>query len=235
MSPLSGRCAALALGWDSVPPLHKGRAILGGEGVGLNEPLSLHSSPQSSVNKYYFGFVPPGMREEGMCKGLALRLEAVCSVTAPGSPVTLTLCGVTLGLLGWTSSQPQCPRKCWFVWDLALMGGISSVPQCLQHFGTGTGLCCNPSPPQHRVCCLLAHPNQQLLAGMWLRAEGIQKEAPSTSPRAPGQCSKSIWCCRWLQPNPCWHTPPRTELHFLHPVGEMCLFLSLVPSAVALS
>lgn len=76
MSPLSGRCAALALGWDSVPLLHKCRAILGDGGVGLNEPLSLHSSPQSSVNKYCFGFVPLGMREEGMCKGLALRLEA---------------------------------------------------------------------------------------------------------------------------------------------------------------
>lgn len=73
MSPLSGRCAALAR--DSVPPLYKCRAILGDGGVGLNELLSLHSSPQSSMNKYCFGFVPLGMREEGMCKGLALRLE----------------------------------------------------------------------------------------------------------------------------------------------------------------
>lgn len=75
----------------------------------------------------------------------------------------------------WTSSQPQWPGKYWLIWDLGLAPswvGRPLSPCCLQHFGTSTGVCCNPSPARHRIRCLRAQPHQQvrLLVGMCLRA-----------------------------------------------------------------
>lgn len=84
------------------------------------------------MNKYCFGFVPPGTREEGVCKGLALRLEGKFALrTAPASPMAPSLSG---GTLRWTSSQTRWPGQRRLIldafaerWGGAIPAGLSAA------------------------------------------------------------------------------------------------------------
>lgn len=81
-------------------------------------------------------------------------------------------------------------------------------------------------------------PSKSAAAGWDVVESSIFKSRRKLLPPLPellDSAPKAFGVAGGYSPTSCWHTPPRTELDFLHPAGEMCLFLSLVPSAVALS
>lgn len=147
----------------------------------------------------------------------------------------------------WTSSQTLWPGQGRLIRDAFVSGagsltdGVSSrCPCCLQRLGAK---CRDVLPSPFSAARVLLPPCSSQPADPsagWDAVESvIFKARRKLLPPLPGLLDgggKAFGIAGGYSPTvSCWHAPPKTEMGFLRPAGEMCLFLFLVHAAVGLT